>query len=201
MVLFAKDIKFADVNPGFHKGPLKLSDMRNFIVLFAFLVLASVTMLAQDIVEKPVEINVSYGGPHGTIGMVGGAHTTFSAMLEVKYTPAKWISIGVVGGLHDHSRGASLPPLQEGEPDPGTSYECNFMLNVYGNWLTRKHLRLYSGIGYGTIGGYVKGDGHPSHGFQLIPIGVSYGRTVYGFAELGMGWMYTPARAGIGIRF
>ena len=54
-------------------------------------------MLAQDKVEKPVEINVSYGGPHGTIGMDGGAHTTFSAMLEVKYTPAKWISIGVVG--------------------------------------------------------------------------------------------------------
>lgn len=26
-----KIIKFADVNPGFHKGPLKLSYMRNFM--------------------------------------------------------------------------------------------------------------------------------------------------------------------------
>ena len=68
-----KIIKFADVNPGFHKGYLKISYMRNFIVLFAFLVLTPVTMLAQDKVEKPVEINVSYGGPHGTIGMDGGS--------------------------------------------------------------------------------------------------------------------------------
>ena len=47
----------------------------------------------------------------------------------------------------------------------------------------------------------ISGDGHPAHGFQLTPIGVSYGNRFFGFAELGMGWMFYPARAGIGIRF
>ena len=61
--------------------------------------------------------------------------------------------------------------------------------------------RLYSGVGFGTMGGYVKGDGHPSHGFQFTPVGLSYGKRFYGFAELGMGWMFSLSRAGIGIRF
>ncbi len=175
--------------------------MRKIELLFLILVLTPVAISAQDKVEKPIEFNISYGGPQAMLGWVGGAHTTFSAMLEVKYTPIKWVSIGVVGGLRDKSRGDSLGLVEEGEPETGKSYDANLMLNVYGNWLTRKHLRLYSGVGYGTMGGYVDSDYRPSHGFQFIPIGVSYGRTVYGFVELGMGWMYCPARGGIGIRF
>lgn len=175
--------------------------MRKLIVLLAILILTPVATIAQDKVERPVEFNISYGGPQAMLGWVGGAHTTFSVMFEAKYTPIKWVSFGIVGGLHDHSRSASLGPVEEGEPETGTSYESNLMLNIYGNWLTKKHLRLYSGISYGTMGGYVNGDGSKSHGFQFIPIGVSYGKAFYGFAELGMGWMYCPARAGIGIRF
>lgn len=175
--------------------------MRKVIVLFVIFVLAPVSIFAQEKVEKPIEVNISYGGPQAMLGWVGGAHTTFSAMLEVKYTPIKWVSIGLVGGLRDKSRGTYLGPVEEGELETGTSYDTNLMLNIYGNWLTKKHLRLYSGIGYGTMGGYIDSDYRPSHGFQFIPIGLSYGRTFYGFAELGMGWMYCPARAGIGIRF
>ena len=162
---------------------------------------ASINLMAQDIVDKPFEINISAGGPQYMMGFDGGARTTFSAMAEIKYTPNKWISIGLLGGLHDSSRSASLGPVQEGEPEPKTSYPCNLMQMVYGNWLTKNYLRLYSGVGYGTMGGYVKGDGHPSHGFQFTPVGVSYGNRVFGFSELGMGWMFCPARAGIGVRF
>ena len=107
-----------------------------------FLMLSACVLKAQDKVERPVEINISYGGPHAMLGMVGGARTTFSAMLEVKYTPIKWVGIGIVGGLHDHSRGSDLGPLEEGEVDPGTSYKGNLMLNIYGNWLVRKRHRI-----------------------------------------------------------
>lgn len=177
--------------------------MRKITILLATLLLTSVAIKAQDRVEKPIEVNISYGGPQAMLGAVGGAHTTFSAMLEVRYTPIKWVSIGLVGGLRDKSRGLDVDvgPVEEGETETGTSYDANLMLNVYVNWFTKRDLNLYSGIGYGTMGGYVDSDYRPSHGFQFIPIGVSYGRSVYGFAELGMGWMYCPARAGIGIRF
>lgn len=47
-------------------------------------------------------------------------------------------------GLRDKSRGASLGPVREGEPEAETFCDPNLMLNIYGIWLTDKHLRLYS---------------------------------------------------------
>lgn len=175
--------------------------MRKLLFLIVLFCLVPLAAVAQDVVEKPLEINLSYGGPHGMVGIDGGAKTTFSAVAEVRYTLSRWISVGLAGGLHDSSRSPSLGPLEEGEPEPKTSYNCNLMLNVYANWLSRESFRLYSGVGYGTMGGYVDGDGSPSHGFQLTPVGLSYGRKFYGFAELGMGWMFSLSRAGIGFRF
>lgn len=37
--------------------------------------------------------------------------------------------------------------------------------------------------------------------WQWTPIGIEFGRWIYGFAELGIGNEYTGARAGIGFRF
>lgn len=183
--------------------------MRKVVIFIALFMFAPVAVMAhggdgksmEKAVERPLEVNLSYGGPQGTFGMDGGAVTTFSAVAEVRYTLSRWISVGLAGGLHDRSRSASLGPLPEDEPEPKMSYDCNLMMNVYANWVNRESFRLYSGVGFGTMGGYVKGDGHPSHGFQFTPVGLSYGRRFYGFAELGMGWMYSLSRAGIGIRF
>lgn len=170
--------------------------------LIAGLFSVSINLMAQNTVDKPFEVNISAGGPHHMLGTRGQPRTTFSAMAEIKYTPNKWVSIGLLGGLHDSSRSTSLGPVQEGEPEPKTTYHCNLMLMIYGNWFSKNNLRLYSSVGYGTMGGgYVKGDGHPAHGFQFTPIGVSYGNRVFGFAELGIGWMFFPARTGIGVRF
>lgn len=175
--------------------------MRKFVFILIMFVCASVAVMAQDVVERPLEVNLSYGGAQGMLAVDGGAMTTFSAVAEVRYTLSRWIGVGLAGGLHDSRRSPSLGPLEEGEPEPKTSYECNLMLNVYANWVNKESFRLYSGVGFGTMGGYVKGDGHPSHGFQFTPVGLSYGRRFYVFAELGMGWMFSLSRAGIGIRF
>ena len=37
--------------------------------------------------------------------------------------------------------------------------------------------------------------------FQLNPVGIEIGRKVFGFCELGIGFMYTGAMAGVGFRF
>ena len=173
------------------------------IALLAGLLSYATLMMAQEKVEKPIEISLSAGGPQGMLGFVGGPETTFSLVTEIKYTPIKWVSVGLAGGVHDSSRSSSLGPLPEGEPEPETHYPFNMMLMLYGNWFTHNNLKLYSGIGFGTVNGYysVKSDGHPAHGYQFTPIGISYGGSIYGFAELGMGWMFSLARAGIGIRF
>lgn len=176
--------------------------MRNKIAIAVLLALVSTVLSAQTQHKHEFEVNLSAGGPGWMLGAVGGAGTTFSLMGEVKYTPIKWVSIGLAGGIHNRKPVDSYKPVEkitgEQESDP---YDCNLMLMIYGNWLTREKVRLYSGIGYGTMGGYVDSDGRPSHGLQITPIGVAYGKRLFGFAELGTGWMFCPVRAGIGYRF
>ena len=37
--------------------------------------------------------------------------------------------------------------------------------------------------------------------YQLVPIGVTFGKRFYGFAEAGYGFQYQGGRAGIGWKF
>lgn len=173
--------------------------MRRFIVLTTLIILMSHVTHAQEL--RRFEIGISGGGPGWMIGFVGGAESHFSLIGEFKYTPVKWISLGLMGGIHDRQPGQDDYSPEEHNPGASTSYDCNLMLMLYGNWFTRERINIYSGVGYGTMGGYVNGDGRPSHGFQFTPIGVSYGKRFFGFAELGTGWMFFPVRAGIGYRF
>lgn len=158
----------------------------------------STGLSAQNKVDNPVEINVSAGGPGYILGLKGGRKSTFSATSEIKYTPVKWLSVGLSLGLHDLGNYVDAEPAIEGEVE--RTYYFNTMLVFYGNWLTKKNLRMYSGIGYGTVNNRID-NGHIYHGFQITPVGISFGNKVFGFAELGMGWMFFPARAGIGVRF
>ena len=36
---------------------------------------------------------------------------------------------------------------------------------------------------------------------QLVPVGVTAGKKVFGFFEVGIGTMYTGCKAGVGFRF
>ena len=172
---------------------------RSFVVPIVLIILSSSVSLAQE--RHRFEIGISGGGPGWMLGWVGGSESHFSLIGEIKYTPVKWVSIGLMGGIHDRLPGSDNYSPEESNPKASTTYDCNLMLMLYGNWFTREKINIYSGVGYGTMGGYVDGDGHPSHGLQITPIGVSYGKRLFGFAELGTGWMFCPARAGIGYRF
>lgn len=174
--------------------------MNKYIAAILFALIPAV-MSAQTHQGHEIEANVSFGGPGWMIGNVGGAESHFSLIGEFKFTPVKWISLGLMGGIHDRQPGPDFYSPKEHKTGASTTYDCNLMLMLYGNWFTRERINIYSGIGYGTLGGYVDGDGCPSHGLQLTPIGVSYGKRLFGFAELGTGWMFFPARAGIGYRF
>jgi len=173
--------------------------MKRILVLTMFTMLMSHVTQAQDIHQ--FEIGISGGGPGWMLGSVGGAESNFSLIGEFKYTPVKWISLALIGGIHDRQPGPDNYSPEERNPKASTTYDCNLMLMLYGNWFTRERVNIYSGVGYGTMGGYVDGDGRPSHGFQITPIGISYGKRLFGFAEMGTGWMFCPVRAGIGYRF
>lgn len=78
-------------------------------------------------------------------------------------------------------------------------------------YLNRPNIRLYSGVGLG-IGYELKkgnnngnvifsGDTELSPVVSVIPFGLSFGRTIFGFAELQVGTFMSGTRVGIGYRF
>jgi len=72
-------------------------------------------------------------------------------------------------------------------------------------YLTRPIVRLYGTIGIGVtkyFGSYISSSLKKLNmAAQFTPFGIEIGRTFFGFAELGIGNLYTGARAGIGYRF
>lgn len=69
------------------------------------------------------------------------------------------------------------------------------------SYLTREYVRLYSAVGLGV--GYAtfrsRSELYPC--FHLTPIGISVGRKVFGFCELGTGMLFMGVMGGIGVRF
>ena len=89
------------------------------------------------------------------------------------------------------------------------------MPQVRFNYLNRPKFRLYgaASLGFITYFGnypdtgnsyaeiYGASDNSVEFAWQLSPLGCEYGKNVFYFAELGIGYLYTIARIGIGYRF
>lgn len=76
---------------------------KRFALLTMLIILMSHVTQAQD--QHRFEIGISGGGPGWMIGNVGGTESGFSLIGEFKYTPMKWISLALVGGIHDRQSG------------------------------------------------------------------------------------------------
>ena len=144
-------------------------------------------------------------------GSVGGATSYCSVIAEVKYTPIlnKWISFSLMGGIHDFHPSTQVIYDTTKEPapqkeEPKMELAPNLMLMCYINWYTREKFKIYSGVGYGIAAGGVQFRGDrmiPAHGPHFTPVGINFGRRVFGIAELGVGHMYLLLRIGIGYKF
>ncbi len=80
------------------------------------------------------------------------------------------------------------------------------MAHVRLSWLNRRYVRMYSSIGMGRSfsleGEFREHDGEGmAFAMQVVPIGISIGKKLYGFAETGIGTSYFGLSAGIGYRF
>ena len=111
--------------------------------------------------------------------------------LTFAYFPKSWLSVGL-------SAGNSFDAYFGGD------FFVVITPAVKARWFRRSSFTAYSGIGYAI----------PIHaerlknwsqawyeGFQYTPIGVTFGRSFYGLAELGFGPRYFPLRLGVGYRF
>ena len=78
----------------------------------------------------------------------------------------------------------------------------NVMVSIRYNYVQKETWMLYSGAGFGCAISLVENESNRIiPGFQIIPIGVSFGRRLYGFLNLGLGLEYNGFSAGLGYRF
>lgn len=111
--------------------------------------------------------------------------------LTLKFFPTSWLSIGLSAGNDTNIYwGDGLTVL--------------LTPSVQFHWLRKRSFTAYSGISY-TIPANEHWKGMFSsdwaQGFEYTPIGITYGRSLFGLAEIGYGPRYYPIRIGIGYRF
>lgn len=133
-----------------------------------------------------------YYGPLYTTGNVGA---------EFDWALKKWLTVsagayftGFWASKYDGFTGNRM------RDDSGVA--VSLMGTVRFTYLNRKFVQMYSGLAAGAfIIGSNAGDMKGSLHFQLIPLGISVGNRVFGFAEIGVGTLYMGGNIGLGYRF
>jgi len=150
-----------------------------------------------------------YYGPY-----TGPVKSTGALSVAGEYLIARWFAIEANLST-DMLYCSRFDPLnnQKTETRHGVSIAFVPMLRFY--YLNRPKVRLYGGFGLGAVAylGYnlnnqnrISGNRiYYSGNFvevagQYVPIGVEFGRKIYGFAECGTGTLYSGVRAGVGIK-
>ena len=130
------------------------------------------------------------------VGLLGG---------EVAFKIRKWFTVGVqLAGANFWAN-----PVQGAGRISATA--IYLLPNVRFTYVRSEVFNMYSGVGLGlgvlsgfsaeksAFAGIGGADIEPA--FQAVPIGIQFGRKVYGIAEVSLGTMNVGLRAGIGCRF
>ena len=142
----------------------------------------------------------NYSGYHGNqvhcVGLLTG---------EVAFKLRKWFTVGVqVAGANFWAN-----PVQASGRISATA--VYLLPNVRFTYVRSDVFNMYSGVGLGlgvlsgfsaeksAFAGIGGADIQPA--FQAVPVGIQFGRKIYGIAEVSMGTMNLGLRAGIGCRF
>lgn len=150
-----------------------------------------------------------YYGPY-----TGPVKSTGSLSVGGEYLITRWFAVGadlstdmLYCSMYD-----SLTDQKTGT-HRGVSLSFIPMLRFY--YMNRPKVRLYGSFGLGAVAyfGYNLNNGNRINGNkiyysgnfvelagQYTPIGVEFGRRIYGFAEAGLGTIYSGVRAGVGIK-
>ena len=121
-----------------------------------------------------------------------------SAELSFMYFPKPWLSVGL--GLGNDRNSIWLPP--------STKWLVDLTPYVRFHWLRKRNFTAYSGLGYTFVLPAMFEDSYYWkfwwEAMQYNPIGITFGRSFFGFAELGFGSrqdLSYPLRVGVGYRF
>lgn len=135
-----------------------------------------------------------YADYNGDTYMTG----TFSA--EFAFHFRKWFSLSLglnANGIYSKKYSADTG-LKTGT-DRGVV--LTFMPQARFSYLNREYVKLYSSVGAGVSYATFQNTYSAAICLQLVPVGVTVGKKVFGFFEVGAGSLYVGCMAGIGCRF
>ena len=145
--------------------------------------------------HEPYDVDIdhayeSYGGPRRMLGLLSAEYSinrskrfTFAVGGYVNYI---WNRVNDYAGRRTGTEiGLSLHVI------PTARYK----------YVSKPAFSVYGSIGLGAMVGCEDGEFFALPTFQIIPIGITFGRKVYGFAEYGAGFTYLGGSVGIGYRF
>lgn len=145
--------------------------------------------------HEPYDVDIdhayeSYGGPRRMLGLLSAEYSinrskrfTFAVGGYVNYI---WNRVNDYAGRRTGTEiGLSLHVI------PTARYK----------YVSKPAFSAYGSIGLGAMVGCEDGEFFALPTFQIIPIGITFGRKVYGFAEYGAGFTYLGGSVGIGYRF
>lgn len=166
------------------------------LLISALLLLPAIKVSAQEQKEySRFEVSASAGLLVGGNPYLLESPSSFPIMYDLtcKYFPQSWLSIGL-------SVGNDMMVYW------GDDFKVLLTPSVQFHWLRKRSFTAYSGFGYSisTHWDDLKTNLSKKYwyqGFQYTPIGITFGRSLFGLAELGYGPRYFPLRLGIGYRF
>ena len=127
-------------------------------------------------------------------------YMTGNIMAEMDFHFRKWftLAIGVAtNGIWMDKHDAMTDELKGRE----SGFTLTVLPQARFTWMNKDFIRLYSSVGAGITGGSFDGRSEAVIAAQAVPIGISIGGKLFGFAEVGIGTVYIGGMFGIGYRF
>lgn len=195
--------------------------MRIKIIIIAALLLAAGSVHAQEAVSHRFTVRAGVGLPgagteyftQGTTKTTYGLEAIYgdyisdlkatpAISLEAYYTFNQWLRFGldVIYGTYENQVMNGITD-QVSRERKGQSYIILPTASV--NYYQKGALNLYMalGVGAGYYSGFDNMENKLAFNVQFTPLGIEYGRKLFGFAEAGLGTAVSWVRGGIGYRF
>lgn len=153
-----------------------------------------------------VPINYNYFMKYDCIGNPllrhGAVYTAGVWSLSYGYRFNKWFDLSVAVSYYGEYS-AVYSNIDNSKLHPDNMHAISILPVARFTWLNRKWVRMYSSLALGALIEVEQGSRTYTEGYvggQLTPIGITVGRSLFGFAEIGLGTQGL-ATIGLGYRF
>lgn len=146
-----------------------------------------------DIIPYYTDADRIYEDYEGRRSMIGLISAEYSLNLRKKFTFAVGAYLSTAWNKVYQYDG------QKNGADVGVG--LTIMPTARFKYVSKNAFNMYGSAGLGIMAGYFQKEAYVYPTFQLVPIGLTFGRKVYGFAEFGLGTLYIGGNIGVGYRF